>query len=114
MLANPLLLAGSVVATMAIALACSNSSGDASPTGADAAAAHGQEPPTNDGSSSDAPGPKDGGDAGSTWTVLATAFRDLAGLAVTETTVYFTERARGIVHSMPIAGGLAADVRVRK
>ena len=39
------------------------------------------------------------------WTVLATGFQDLQGIAATETDVFFVERARGIVHAVPIDGG---------
>ncbi len=97
---------------MVIASACGSFGGDDALVAALEGGGGTDGPTPTDSAPLDAPSPNDGGaEAGFRWTVLATGFTDLAGVAATETSVYFTERTRGIVHEMAIGGGTVSEVQ---
>ena len=84
---------------------CSSTEGPAPPRSeADA----GQEAASDARAPGEPPGSEAGdGDAGlaTGTTVLASTSMDLAGLAATESTVYFIARGRSAVHAVPLTGG---------
>jgi hypothetical protein len=102
------LAVGSGAACAMIATACSSTYAeapqDASADGGRADDGGGPtdgDPPRADGSD-DAP-------AAPGFVVLAKGFQDLAGISATSSTVYFTARVGGKIHSVPIDGGTVTD-----
>ena len=102
-----------VIALIASGAACSSSYAEATPAPASEA---GTEASASDAQgAADALGSLDGASdvaVAPTLFVLASGFGALSGIAATETTVYFVDRAKGI-YSVPIAGGAPSQIFVQ-
>ncbi|MDB4933397.1 MAG: putative serine/threonine-protein kinase pknH [Labilithrix sp.] len=102
MVLRPLVIAASLAGAFGALAACGSfASTDAPPAGEggapdDSAVGADGSTPTDDSANPDAPAPS--------WFELAHGMIDLAGITATETTVYFTERTPGNVHSIALAG----------
>ena len=107
MRARPHLLGASLVVAVVAAAACSSFESTTPDSAASDAAP--ETAPTNDASATIDTG--DDGGLSADITVLAAGFTDLAGVVATDTTVYFIERTAGIVHAVPLTGGVPANVQ---
>jgi hypothetical protein len=95
-------------AVLALAVACGSFAGSEAPTSTDAA-----PPPRADGGPTDDAATADAADGAvqpGVPTELAQGLDDLAGVALTSTTVYLVEHAKGRVLSVPIAGGAQTTI----
>src|SRR4051812_29973912 len=102
-----ILLSATLGVAIAAVGACSSfESGTPVPDDDRRGAALGGPPPESDGSTADA---EEGGLPANV-TVLASGYEELSGVAATETSVYFTERGPGKIHSVPLTGGSAVEL----